>query len=151
MSNIDINTRILVGEEGAPKQLKKFCSLSYRYASSFLTTWLQLQFSFSQHRVPYANCYSEMTLIPQVCSRDAIFNSAVRWKYVLDKLKEAASRWLQSRIYIWGFWGGWQVTAAALLNLGLSGSCSLSFQVELEKSHSAVFGIQHLDYLGRNF
>lgn len=73
MSNIDINTRIVVGEEGAPKQLKKFCSLSYRYASSFLTTWLQLQFSFSQHRVPYANCYSEMTLIPQVCSREAIF------------------------------------------------------------------------------
>lgn len=79
VSNIDVNIR------KEPQSTAETLQFILETCSSFLTAWLQLQFSFSLRQAPYADCYTEMTLNLQAWNREAIFNSTVRWKCVLEK------------------------------------------------------------------
>lgn len=65
--NTDINIR------KEPRSSAETLQFILETCSSFLTAWLRLQFSFSLRQAPYADCYTEMTLNPQACNREAIF------------------------------------------------------------------------------
>lgn len=67
VSNTDINIR------KGPRSSVETLQFILETCSSFLTAWLRIQFSFSLRQAPYADCYTEMTLNPQACNREAIF------------------------------------------------------------------------------